>query len=161
MLVAISLVLAGCGGSGTTLRTAAGVRQDYRAFVRLLATGKAQRACAEYVSTTFKTWLAADKRGSCPTYFESAWRQEHGTVAGAMAGFKTVRVDGDLATIRTTKGSRVMVYVAGHWQDSLSYKITVTDSGGGTFSIAHNAAGSITRTCHPAREPGCSPSGTW
>jgi hypothetical protein len=82
-------------------------------------------------------------------------------VTGAMAALKAVRVDGNRATIRTTTGSRMMVYVAGHWQDSLSYTITATDPGIGTLSITHNADGSISRTCHPARKPGCSPSGTW
>jgi hypothetical protein len=161
VLVAISLLVASCGGSGTTPRTSAGVREDYRAFVHLLASGEAQRACTKYVSTAFKTALAADKRASCSSFFESAWTNEHATVSRAMAAIKAVRVDGDHATIRTRKGSRTMVYTAGHWQDSPLYKITVTDPGGTTFLLAPNPDGSITRTCHPAGAPGCSPAGTW
>lgn len=160
VLVAISLAVGGCGGSGTTPRTVAGVREDYRTFLGLLATSESRRACADYVAVAYKAWLEADKRGSCSSFFQSAWTKDHDTVSAAMAALKTIRVHGEEATIKTTKGTRVMVYAGGHWEESLGYMITVTDPGGGTFSITRHANGSITRSC-PARAPGCSPSGTW
>ena len=78
-----------------------------------------------------------------------------------MAALKTIRIDGNHATMTTKKGSRVMVYAAGHWQDAPFYKITATDPAGATFSIAQHPDGSTTRTCHPAGETGCSATGTW
>jgi hypothetical protein len=162
VLVALALVVAGCGGSNTTPRTAAGVRSDYRSFVQLLAAGEGKRACEKYVSAAFKAALAADKRrGSCPSFFESAWAKGNHTVSGTMAALRTVRINGTRATISTKKGSRAMLYADGHWQDAPAYKVIVTDPTGGTFSIARNPDGSITRTCHPAGAPGCSAAGTW
>jgi hypothetical protein len=161
VLVGISLVVAGCGGSGATPRSAAGVRADYSAFVHLLANGEAKRACASYVSAAFKAAIAGEKRGSCRSFLASAWTREHATVSRAMSAIETIRVHGDHAAITTRTGTRAMVYVAGHWQESPLYKIIVTEPGGASFSITRNSDGSTVRTCHPAGEAGCSSAGTW
>ena len=162
VLGVIPLLVVGCGGTGPTPRTAAGVREDYHGFVRLLAIGNGKQACAEYVSAAVKAALAADKLGSCSEWAESGWAKSHRTVSSATAALKVVHINGDRATIRTKRGSGAMVYAAGHWQDnSFAYTVTVTRSTGETLSITRNANGSISRTCQPVGELGCSSTGTW
>jgi hypothetical protein len=162
VLVVIPLLVAGCAGSGATPRTAAGVREEYRSFVRLLAAGEGKRACAEYVSAAVKIALAADKRGSCSVWVESGWTKGNRTVSGATAALKVVHVNGTRAAITTKSGSATMVYAAGHWQDnSYAYTATATGPNGETFSLTRHPDGSITRTCKPIGSPGCSSAGTW
>jgi hypothetical protein len=162
--IAISLLAAGCGGSSATPRTAAGVREDYRSLVALLARGEGEQACDRFVSAAMEAAIVADKLGSCPAVFETAWTKSDRAVRGAMAALKVVSIYGDLATLNTDEGRRTMVYVDRHWRDDTvtpGYTVTTTDPQGHTFAITRNPDGSITRTCHPAGAPGCSRAGTW
>lgn len=104
----------------------------------------------------------ADKLGSCSEWAESGWTKSNRTVSSATAALKVVHMNGDRATIRTKRGSGAMVYAAGHWQDSsFAYTVTATGPNGETLSITRNANGSISQTCQPVGEFGCSSAGTW
>jgi hypothetical protein len=112
LLLAIPLAIAGCGGSGATPRTAAGVRSDYVQFSKLAAAGNGAAACSRYVSPTVVAEL--DAVGGCAKLLDYAVAQK-GLNPGTVTNGWTASVNGSNATYQTASASGTAVYADGHW----------------------------------------------
>ncbi len=112
LLVAIPLVIAGCGGSGATPRTAAGMRSDYVKFSKLVAAGNGAAACSRYIAPTEVAELAA--AGGCAKLLDYAVAQK-GLNPSTVTNGWTASVNGNNAKYQTDNASGTAVYAGGHW----------------------------------------------
>jgi hypothetical protein len=113
LLVGIPLAIAGCGGSGATPRTAAGVRSDYVQFSKLAFAGNGAAACSRYISPAVVAELNA-VGGGCAKLLDWAVAQKDLNPSAVTNGW-TASVNGSNATYQTATASGTAVYADGHW----------------------------------------------
>ena len=112
LLAAIPLVIAGCGGSSATPRTAAGLKSDYVQFSKLASAGNGAAACSRYIAPTVVAEL--DAVGGCAKLLDYAVAQK-GINPSTVANGWTAAVNGSNATYHTSKSDGTAVYADGHW----------------------------------------------
>ena len=157
-LVLSAAFLAGCGGSGGTPRTSAGLERAYTAFATLVHAGKYAAACDRYLTPPALAEMKAF--GGCDRLFAYAIAEKNGiggvnprTVAN---GWSAV-VDGTRATYTTSNAKGSAVYVGSDWEFGLDFgqsssssstsqssSAAVTSSASQTSSVASTASGEAT-----------------
>lgn len=144
-LVVIPLAVAGCGGSGGTSRSVAGVKHDLTAFAQLLAAGSGKQACSRYLSPVAVGELNA--LGGCAKVLNYEVSKNGLNVAHAVAGF-TATVHGNNASYQANSGGGTATYVGGHWV----FSANGTSSSTSSRSSADAGAEELARTAQVAAE---------